>query len=103
MPEPTEVQIDIKAEDIRIDTFCSGGPGGQHQNKTQSGVRLTHIPTGTVAESRSERSQHKNKDICWRMLRTRIYEAQMAKIHKERAALRKGQIGTCDRSDRIRT
>jgi peptide chain release factor 1 len=103
LPEPTEVQVEIRAEDVETQTFSCGGPGGQHVNKTQSGVRLIHQPTGVVAESRSERSQHKNKDICWRMLRTRIYEAQMAKINKERAALRKGQIGTGDRNDRIRT
>jgi len=103
LPEPTEVQIDIRAEDIETQTFSCGGPGGQHVNKTQSGVRLIHRPTGVVAESRQERSQHKNKDICWRMIRTRIYEAQQEKVNKERAALRKGQIGTGDRNDRIRT
>jgi peptide chain release factor 1 len=103
LPEPSEIQVEIKPEDVRIDTFCSGGPGGQHQNKTQSGVRLTHLPTGTVAESRSERSQHKNKDICWRMLRTRIYEALQAQEHAKRAAERKNQIGSGDRSERIRT
>ncbi len=103
LPEPSEIQIEIKPEDVRIDTFCSGGPGGQHQNKTQSGVRLTHIPTGTVAESRSERSQHKNKDICWRMLRTRIYEAMAEKERAKRAAERRNLIGSGDRSERIRT
>jgi peptide chain release factor 1 len=103
LPEPTEVQIDIRAEDIETQTFSCGGPGGQHVNKTQSGVRLIHHPTGVVAESRQERSQHKNKDICWRMIRTRIYEAQQEKVNKERAALRKGQIGTGERNDRIRT
>lgn len=103
MPEPTEVQIEIKPDDVRIDTFCTGGPGGQHQNKTQSGVRLTHLPTGTVAESRTERSQHKNKDICWRMLRTRIYEALAEKERIKRAAERKSQVGSGDRSERIRT
>ncbi|MBL8824965.1 MAG: peptide chain release factor 1 [Planctomycetia bacterium] len=103
LPEPTEVQIDIRPEDIETQTFSCGGPGGQHVNKTQSGVRLIHKPTGVVAESRQERSQHKNKDICWRMIRTRIYEAQQEKVNKERAALRKGQIGTGDRNDRIRT
>lgn len=103
LPEPTEVQIEIRPEDIETQTFSCGGPGGQHVNKTQSGVRLIHRPTGVVAESRQERSQHKNKDICWRMLRTRIYEAQQEKVNKERAALRKGQIGTGDRNDRIRT
>jgi peptide chain release factor 1 len=103
LPEPNEIQIDLKAEDVRIDTFCSGGPGGQHQNKTQSGVRLTHIPTGTVAESRTERSQHKNKAQCWRMLRTRIYEALQAKEQAARAAERKSLVGSGDRSERIRT
>ncbi len=103
LPEPTEVQIDIRPEDIRIDTFSAGGPGGQHQNKTQSGVRLTHIPTGVVAESRTERSQHKNKDNCWRMLRTRIYEQMQEKERAKRAAERKSQIGSGDRSERIRT
>ncbi|HMP02240.1 MAG TPA: peptide chain release factor 1 [Gemmatales bacterium] len=103
LPEPSEIQIEIKSEDVRVDTFCSGGPGGQHQNKTQSGVRLTHVPTGTVAESRSERSQLKNKDICWRMLRTRIYENLQAQEHAKRAAERKNQIGSGDRSERIRT
>jgi peptide chain release factor 1 len=103
LPEPTEIQVEIRPEDIETQTFSCGGPGGQHVNKTQSGVRLIHHPTGVVAESRSERSQHKNKDICWRMLRTRIYEAKLEKEHKERAAMRKGQIGTGDRSDRIRT
>ncbi len=103
LPEPSEVQIDIRPEDVRVDTFSAGGPGGQHQNKTQSGVRLVHIPTGVVAESRTERSQHKNKANCWRMLRTRIYEAQVEKDRAARAAERKSQIGSGDRSERIRT
>jgi peptide chain release factor 1 len=103
LPEPSEVQIDLKWEDVRTDTFSAGGPGGQHQNKTQSGVRLVHIPTGTVAESRTERSQHKNKENCWRMLRSRIYEAMMEKERAARAAERKSQIGSGDRSERIRT
>jgi peptide chain release factor 1 len=103
MPEPNEVQIDIRDEDVRIDTFSSGGPGGQHQNKTQSGVRLTHIPTGVVAESRTERSQHKNKANCWRMLRMRIYDAMVEKERAKRAAHRKSLIGSGDRSQRIRT
>jgi peptide chain release factor 1 len=103
LPEPNEVQIEIHEEDVRVDTFSAGGPGGQHQNKTQSGVRLVHIPTGVVAESRTERSQHKNKANCWRMLRTRIYEARVEKERKERAAQRKSLIGSGDRSERIRT
>jgi peptide chain release factor 1 len=103
LPEPTEIQIEIKPEDIRVDTFSAGGPGGQHQNKTQSGVRLVHLPTGVVAESRTERSQHKNKAQCWRMLRTRIYEQMLEKERASRAAERKSQIGSGDRSERIRT
>ncbi len=103
LPEPTEVQIDIKRDDIRRDTFRSGGPGGQHQNKTESGVRLVHIPTGVVAESRTERSQHKNEDMCWRMLRSRIFEALQEKERAKRAADRKSQVGSGDRSERIRT
>ncbi len=103
LPEPTEVQIEIRPEDVRVDTFASGGPGGQHQNKTQSGVRLVHLPTGVVAESRTERSQHKNKANCWRMLRTRIYEQMIEKERAQRAATRKSLIGSGDRSERIRT
>ncbi len=103
LPEPTEVQIDIKRDDIRRDTFRSGGPGGQHQNKTESGVRLVHLPTGVVAESRTERSQHKNEEQCWRMLRSRIYEAMAEKERARRAADRKSQVGSGDRSERIRT
>jgi peptide chain release factor 1 len=103
LPEPTEIQVEIRPEDVRVDTFCSGGPGGQHQNKTQSGVRLTHLPTGTVAECRSERSQHKNKAQAWRMLRSRLYEALLTKQQAERAAERRCQIGSGDRSERIRT
>jgi peptide chain release factor 1 len=103
LPEPTEVQVDIRPEDIRRDTFRSGGPGGQHQNKTESGVRLTHLPTGVVAESRSERSQHKNEAMCWRMLRSKIYEQMVERERAQRAAQRKSLIGSGDRSERIRT
>jgi peptide chain release factor 1 len=103
MPEPTETQIDIRREDVERQTFRSGGPGGQHQNKTESGVRLIHKPTGVVAESRTERSQHKNEANCWRMLRTKIYEQMVERERAERAAQRKGLIGSGDRSDRIRT
>jgi peptide chain release factor 1 len=103
LPEPSEIQIEIRRDDVRRDTFRSGGPGGQHQNKTESGVRLVHIPTGVVAESRSERSQHKNEEMCWRMLRSKIYEQLMEKERAQRAADRKSQIGSGDRSERIRT
>jgi peptide chain release factor 1 len=103
LPEPTEVQIEIKREDVRRDTFRSGGPGGQHQNKTESGVRLVHLPTGVVAESRSERSQTKNEAMCWRMLRSKIYEQMVERERAQRAAQRKSLIGSGDRSERIRT
>ena len=103
MPEPSEVQIDIKRDEVRRDTFRSGGPGGQHQNKTESGVRLVHLPTGVVAESRTERSQHKNEDLCWRMLRSKIFEQMQEKERAQRAAHRKSLIGSGDRSERIRT
>jgi peptide chain release factor 1 len=103
LPEPNEIQIEIRPEDVRVDTFSAGGPGGQHQNKTQSGVRLVHLPTGIVAESRTERSQHKNKANCWRMLRTRIYEQLVEKERAARAAERRSLIGSGDRSERIRT
>ncbi len=103
LPEPTEVQIEVRREDVRRDTFRSGGPGGQHQNKTESGVRLVHLPTGVVAESRSERSQHKNEAMCWRVLRSKIYEQMVEKERAQRAAERKSQIGSGDRSERIRT
>ena len=103
LPEPSEIQIDIKRDDIRRDTFRSGGPGGQHQNKTDSGVRLVHQPTGVVAECRTERSQHKNEDMCWRMLRSRIYEQMLEKDRSQRAEHRRTLIGSGGRNDRIRT
>lgn len=89
-----QIQIEIKLDDVRIDTFSAGGPGGQHQNKTQSGVRLTHIPTGVTAESRTERSQHKNKDMCWKMLRARLYrrEEQKRRAEVEKKYDEKGEV-----------
>jgi peptide chain release factor 1 len=103
LPEPSAVQIEIRREEVRRDTFRSGGPGGQHQNKTESGVRLVHLPTGVVAESRTERSQHKNEDLCWRMLRSKLYEQKQESERARRAAHRKSLIGSGDRSERIRT
>jgi peptide chain release factor 1 len=103
LPEPTEVQVEIRSEDLQIDTMRSGGPGGQHQNKTESGVRITHLPTGIVVNCRDEKSQHKNKAKAMRVLRSRMYEMMREKEHAQRADQRRNQIGSGDRSDRIRT
>jgi peptide chain release factor 1 len=103
LPEPEEVEIDIRPEDVRIDLMCSGGPGGQHQNKVESGVRLTHLPTGIVVNCRDERSQHKNKAKAFRVLRSRIYEQLQERTRLERDQARRTLIGSGDRSQRIRT
>lgn len=103
LPEPDEVEVEIREEDLKIETMRSGGPGGQHQNKTESGVRITHLPTGIVVNCRDEKSQHKNRAKALRVLRSRLYELQRRKIEQERASVRRQQIGSGDRSDRIRT
>jgi peptide chain release factor 1 len=103
LPEPTEVQVEIRPEDLDIETMRSGGPGGQHQNKTESGVRITHKPTGLVVNCRDEKSQHKNKAKALRVLRSRLYERQIEKERAQRADQRRTQIGSGDRSERIRT
>jgi peptide chain release factor 1 len=103
LPEAEDVDIEIKSEDLKVDTYSAGGPGGQHVNKTASAIRITHIPSGLVVACMVERSQHRNRDLAMRLLRTRLYEHQVQQNKQERDLLRKNQIGTGDRSEKIRT
>lgn len=103
LPEAEEVEIDINQNDIRIDTYCASGAGGQYVNRTESAVRITHMPTGIVVQCQDEKSQLKNREKAMRVLRAKVLEMAQAEQHAQVAADRKSQVGTGDRSERIRT
>lgn len=103
MPEVEEVDVEINNADLRIDTYRSGGKGGQHANKTDSAVRITHVPTGIVAQSQDGRSQHHNKDIAMQLIRSRIFELKMNEEMEKSADAKKNLVGSGDRSEKIRT
>ncbi|HBQ63562.1 MAG TPA: peptide chain release factor 1, partial [Clostridiales bacterium] len=103
LPEAQEVDVEINPVDLQIDTYRSGGAGGQHINKTESAIRITHLPTGIVVTCQDERSQYKNRDKAMRVLRAKLFEMEQEKKDQEIASARKSQVGTGDRSERIRT
>ena len=103
LPEAEDVELEINPSDLQIDTYRSSGAGGQHVNKTESAIRITHLPTGLVVECQDERSQYKNKDRAMKILRSKLYEMEQEKQNAEIAAQRKSQVGTGMRNERIRT
>jgi peptide chain release factor 1 len=103
LPQVDDVEIEINPQDVRTDTYSAGGPGGQHVNKTQSAVRLTHLPTNIVVQCQDQRSQTRNRELAWKALKTKLFEHFEDLKAKERRDLRRTQVGTGDRSDKIRT